>query len=438
MGPSAQLLETARAVHKDNAQNVRRSSENNSAMYKSSAERSLNTYQDQEDPRTIMQIKRSRVDLEKRYVFLCPTSLNKHFDSIPPEAKQKCLLVFKCTRDWVIPSSTEQTKTVSPRIVCWDKNKERKQKLGEPNRMAKPWQSVHELSRDFVTWVIHKEREGAVFWFKPDRDLSRLSEFFEQHMDPVTGAPYQPLLLDPSWWRVKFMRTCAKYVHNPAKIVACIQQLMEEEERRLENERLKKDPPPSYKGLGDLDVPALQELLYQSNPTLEPIAKWPHAPSMRYTPKTVPPVQTDFVGKETTYKGYVDHDQSSGRHAMDASLPVGVKCMREGNRIDDWPVHPTVRLDNLHTRWQLEDSVSHRHESLALSLRPNNRGAMTAREVLGSRGGYGSKLPPSRDSQYCHEAAAAVRSLRESNQISNKFIMQTASTYHVPIGAMLR
>merc|ERR1719272_1702704 len=65
--------------------------------------------------------------------------------------------------------------------------------------------------------------------------------------------------------------------------------------------------------VADLDVPALQELLYQSNPTLEPIAKWPHAPSMRYTPKTVPPVQTDYVGKETTYKGYLDHDQSSGR-----------------------------------------------------------------------------------------------------------------------------
>jgi hypothetical protein len=316
----------------------------------------------------------------------------------------------------VIPSSADQAKIVSPRVDCWDKHGGGSRGVKPGEREVKPWQSVHELSRDFVSWVIHKERDGAVFWFKPERDLRRLSEFFEQHMDPVTGAPYQPLLLDPSWWRVKFMRTCAKYVHNPSKVVACIQHLMEESSDKL----------------GDLDIPALQELLYQSNPTLEPIAKWPHAPSMRYTPKTVPPVQTDYVGKETTYKGYVDHDQSAGHRGLDPALPIGVKVMREGNRIDNWPVQPNVRLDNLHNRWQLEDSVSHRHESLALSSRPG-RGAMTAREVLG-----GNRPPRSAGSQYCQEAASAVRSLHESNQISGRFIQQNSSNYHVPIGTMLR
>lgn len=403
MGPSAQLLETARAVHKDTTNHQRI---NAGAQSFAGAERSLSTYQNTDDPRTIMQIKRSRVDLEKRYVFLCPTSLNKHFDSVPPEAKQKCLLVFKCSRDWVIPSSADQAKIVCPRVDCWSDRQTgdrfRNKQTGE--REAKPWQSVHELSRDFISWVIHKERDGAVFWFKPERDLRRLSEFLGQHMDPVTGETYQPLLLDPSWWRVKFMRTCAKYVHNPSKVVACIQHLMEEENDKL----------------GDLDIPALQELLYQSNPTIEPIAKWPHAPSIRYTPKTVPPLQTDFVGKETTYKGYVDHDQASARSGLDSGLPVGIKVMREGNRIQNWPADSKVRLDNLHIRWQLEDSVSHRHESLAPRA---SSAALTARAVIG---GHPRPMP----SQYAQEAAAAVRALTDTNRI-------TTFQVPLPIGKMI-
>merc|ERR1719335_1264635 len=105
------------------------------------------------------------------------------------------------------------------------------------------------------------------------------------------------------------MRSCAKYVHNPSLVVANITHLMER------TPELNAD-----KGMGDLNIPALQELLYQSNPTIEPIAKWPHAPSMRFVPKNIAPVQSDYVNKETTYKGYVDHEQVSNRHGLDPSL----------------------------------------------------------------------------------------------------------------------
>merc|ERR1719291_432612 len=68
-----------------------------------------------------------------------------------------------------------------------------------------------ELSKDFMQWVLTKEKEGCVFWYKPEKDLRKLSEFFEEKIDPVNELLYRPLLLDPHWWRVRFIHTTAKY-----------------------------------------------------------------------------------------------------------------------------------------------------------------------------------------------------------------------------------
>ena len=59
---------------------------------------------------------------------------------------------------------------------------------------------------------------------------------------------YQPLLLDPVWWRVKFQATkCARYVHNPAVVIA----------------NLKPPAPESGPELGQkLEMPALQERFF--------------------------------------------------------------------------------------------------------------------------------------------------------------------------------
>merc|ERR1712113_579167 len=137
-----------------------------------------------------------------------------------------------------------------------------------------------EFSREFMQWVLTKEKEGCVFWYKPEKDLRKLSLFFEEKIDPVNELPYRPLLLDPQWWRVRFIRTSARYLANPSLVVANISGNAHQSDRR------------------DIDLPALQELIYQSNPTLEPIIKWPHAPSMRFLPRP-PPEKRDFVGQDT-------------------------------------------------------------------------------------------------------------------------------------------
>lgn len=73
-------------------------------------------------------------------------------------------------------------------------------------------------SNEFLEWLRTKEKEDCVFWYRPSRDLEGLSKFFESKTDPVRELPYRPLLLDPTWWRVRFDRSRARYVSNPTAI----------------------------------------------------------------------------------------------------------------------------------------------------------------------------------------------------------------------------
>jgi hypothetical protein len=190
-----------------------------------------------------------------------------------------------------------------------------------------------DFSKEFMQWVLTKEKEGCVFWYKPERDLQKLSHFFEEKIDPVNEQPYRPLLLDPQWWRVRFDRMNSRFVGNPSLVVAAIS------ERSVEEE--------VARDLVSLDIPALQELIYQSNPTLEPISKWPHAPSMRYLPR---PSTTPVSPR--SLKGYIDQGTAH------IGLMVGT--------VDFWPPSPRERLDDLHRSWQLDKDVSDRHKAFSL------------------------------------------------------------------------
>lgn len=296
-----------------------------------------------DDPRTISQIKRSRIDLDRRYVFLCPTSLSKHFDVLPSQAKDSALLVFKCSRDWLVRDPAEIRRArVAPRVESGiAKNLRPKRARGTAvPRAALSAASCHsEFSKEFMQWVLTKEKEGCVFWFKPEKDFQKLSKFFEEKIDPMSETWYRPLLLDPQWWRVNFLRTSARYCANPSMVIANI------------SER-------STAGVDKLDVaiPALQELIYQSNPTLEPICKWPHAPSMRFLPK-VPTTAKDYVGQYASFKGYIDI--GAPRAGLDQA---GSMQHQDQARISSWPQSPRERLDNLHHSWQREDASNLRRE----------------------------------------------------------------------------
>merc|ERR1719210_96657 len=118
-----------------------------------------------------------------------------------------------------------------------------------------------------------------------------MSKFFEEKIDPVREMPYQPLLLDPQRWKVRFQRTRARFIGNPSSVVLAITD---------------RSPELNVGHLQDIAIPTLQELIFQSNPTLEPLAKWPHAPSMRFLPRE-PPSRKSYV-VDTRYKGYIEHD----------------------------------------------------------------------------------------------------------------------------------
>lgn len=272
---------------------------------------------------TLMQAKTSRADLVKRYAFVCPMSLNKTFEFIPPEVRESCLLIFRCGRGHLFPTHTDQHSKVLPRVDCAYGVKYELEETLE--KQHKPWLASG-LHPEVASWILSKERQGHVFWFKPDCDLKKLSAFIESFIDPITNWKYEPLQLDPKWWRIRFMPTSSKYVHNPKVICGNIAQVKDK--------------------IHDLDLAVLQEIMYQSNQTLEPCTKWPYALSMRFTPKF------------TT--GSPEHN-----HVLDA-LPapgstVGIKLMEEVTRVNQWPGPVRVRFDDTHLRWQLEESVTVRH-----------------------------------------------------------------------------
>jgi hypothetical protein len=203
-----------------------------------------------------------------------------------------------------------------------------------------------EFSHDFLQWVLTKEKESCVFWLAPGTELDKLSNFFQEKIDPMSEQSYRPLLLDPQWWRTRFRPSGAKFVMNPSAVIASINA-----------------NPLSGAERKPMDVPALQELIYQSNPTLEPTAKWPHAPSMRYLPR-VASAKGGPGGNSSrdqpSCRGYIDHDRMN---IMDVGQG-GRSLNSESCRIGAWPPTPHTRLDDLHRSWHSDQASAERRNHL--------------------------------------------------------------------------
>lgn len=314
----------------------------------------LNFLAQSEDPRTLSQIRRSRIDLHRRYVFLCPTSLSKHFDSLPHQAKDSALLVFRCSRSWLFAeTASERASRLKARIDTGKRRSGAAPNSPVAGKSKIPLNTLlyrSEYSREFLQWVLTKEKEGCVFWYKPERDLEKLSKFFEEKIDPVSEMPYRPLLLDPQWWRVRFQRTSARFVGNPSSVIATIS----EAASVSHVDSAKADAAQ----VQDIAIPTLQELIFQSNPTLEPLAKWPHAPSMRFLPKE-PASRKNYV-QDTKHKGYIETSSDASR----TDGRPGAACV-DSPRIGRWPEAGRDRLDNLHRHWQVEEASITRRQGFA-------------------------------------------------------------------------
>jgi len=296
-------------------------------------------YSMMEDPRTLSQIRRSRIDPEQRYVFLCPNLLNKHFDVIPAQVRDAAILVFRCNRSFIFQDPPEvRSQRMKSRV---DTGLQRRKVNGRHRSQSPGGSSCAPLYRDdftkeFKQWLLIKERERCVFYFKPAQNLSKLSAFFEEQTDLATDRSYRPLLLDSQWWRVRFAPSNARFVLSPKPILAAISAMEANLDKR------------------DVPIEAMQELIYQSNPSLEPIAKWPYAPSMRFLPNTV--INRDASSKHAAFYGYINVDTCPNADAAGAGH----------SRINHWPEVPRERLDDLHRVWLRDDALSAKRDHLKL------------------------------------------------------------------------
>lgn len=120
------------------------------------------------------------------------------------------------------------------------------QEIQESKDQPTPYIAFH---TDFKKLILEKEQAGLLYWLKPDCDYSKVSKFFESIMDPITGQYYQPLLLDDNWWKNEFKKVKHKNTSSGTRVMINYQ-------------------------TGDHDYSSVIELLYQSNPTLEPMLQW--------------------------------------------------------------------------------------------------------------------------------------------------------------------
>merc|ERR1711879_76662 len=155
-------------------------------------------------------------------------------------------------------------------------------------------------------------------------------------------------LLDPQWWRTRFRPAGAKFIMNPSTVIACITGKIQGSHEK------------------PMELPALQELIYQSNPSMEPTARWPHAPSMRFLPR----VSTAKGGpggnspRDTLTtpqcRGYIDNDRLTSIDVGQGGRSLG----SESCRIAKWPVTPQTRCDDLHRAWHVDQAIEDRRYHL--------------------------------------------------------------------------
>jgi len=162
----------------------------------------------------------------RRTVFVSASFLSKQYKNIPAYVLEPAIFLFGGNRSWLFPTSREEMLEAR----------------SQPTKYL-------EFDEDFKSLILKKEEEGLVHWFKPENSYRKASDFLEGVQDPVSQENYLPLVLDEDWWKKDFNTAEGKYTSNVDQIVQ------------------------NFKS-GDFDYDAVMELIYQSNPTLQPTLYW--------------------------------------------------------------------------------------------------------------------------------------------------------------------
>uniref|UniRef100_K3W836 Uncharacterized protein n=1 Tax=Globisporangium ultimum (strain ATCC 200006 / CBS 805.95 / DAOM BR144) TaxID=431595 RepID=K3W836_GLOUD len=116
------------------------------------------------------------------------------------------------------------------------------------------------FENDFLEMLTLKEEAGMVFWFRPQKNYEKLSAFIASFDDPVTKKKYNPLILKETKW-----------------LTLCGVNGWEGKVRQDGRKRDTTRAPQFTKSIARIttniqsqsfEYVAVQEILYQSNPTL--------------------------------------------------------------------------------------------------------------------------------------------------------------------------
>mmetsp|Transcript_92287 Transcript_92287/g.152867 ORF Transcript_92287/g.152867 Transcript_92287/m.152867 type:complete len:213 (-) Transcript_92287:8-646(-) len=174
-----------------------------------------------------------------RHIYISLSSIfykwDKEGEACLSQIPEDALFFFGSKRSWVFPENEAEVQ----------------ESRRNSSRYTKPdYQKIRDL-------ILKKEGAQQVFFLKPpgfkyNGDLFHgdpaafhiASKWLTGHLDPVTGKPYSPLILQPDWWRTEFDRFKAKYTNSVDTIIKNFE-------------------------CGAHDYNPVKELLYQSNPSLE-------------------------------------------------------------------------------------------------------------------------------------------------------------------------
>ena len=162
-----------------------------------------------------------------RACFINLVGFEKTWKSVPKVVLDNALIVVNSKREWVFF---------------------RKEKTNKEHRKQKRYEGFDDEFRECLRT---KEEQRQLYWFKDKPKFSSLSKFLTQHTHTQTGKRYSPLHLKDFWWAQSWGGSV-----NPPRFT-------KSKEKVISN----------YKS-GSFDENSISELLYQSNPNIEPIVEY--------------------------------------------------------------------------------------------------------------------------------------------------------------------
>ncbi|KAJ0401441.1 hypothetical protein P43SY_001009 [Pythium insidiosum] len=172
---------------------------------------------------------------KSRTVFLSISLLEKTYQAIPRDVLDPAIFIFDADRKWVFDKhNVLQKQQFDYRYMCFED--------------------------DFLELLTLKEELGLVFWFRPAKNYEKLSSFLTAIDDPVTERKLNPLILKETKW----LTLCG---------VNGWEGKVRQDGRRRDTSKVPKFTKSVMRITTNLqsqsfDYLAVQELLYQSNPTL--------------------------------------------------------------------------------------------------------------------------------------------------------------------------